>query len=60
MKIKVSYSRLDFNGMPESGQRYEQVEIEPDSDDGVSMLVKEALSKKLNVSKDKLKVISMS
>jgi hypothetical protein len=60
MKIKVSYSRLDFNGMPEGRQRYEQVEIEPDSDDGVSMLVKEALSKKLNVSKDKLKVISMS
>lgn len=60
MKIKVSYYPLDAKGMTEGRQRYEQVEIEPDSNDGVEMLVKEALSKKLNVSKDKLKVISMT
>ncbi|MCP3764146.1 hypothetical protein NLX67_17490 [Domibacillus sp. A3M-37] len=60
MKIKVSYYPLDSNGMPEGRQKYEQVEINPDSDSGVSMLVKEELSKKLNVSKDKLKVISMT
>ncbi|MCP3763888.1 hypothetical protein NLX67_16065 [Domibacillus sp. A3M-37] len=60
IKIKVSYYLLDSNGMPEGRQKYEQVEINPDVDDGVGTLVKEALSKQLNVRKDKLEVISMT
>ena len=60
IKIKVSYYTLDSNGMPEGRQKYEQVEINPDVDDGVEILVEEALSKKLNVSKYKLEVIRMS
>ncbi|OES46156.1 hypothetical protein [Domibacillus iocasae] len=60
IKIKVGYYLLDSNGMPEGRHKYEQVEINPDVDDGVGTLVEEALSKQLNVSKDKLEVISMT
>jgi hypothetical protein len=60
IKIKVSYYTLDSKGMPEGRQKYEQVEINPEVDEGVGILVEEALSKKLNVSKDKLEVIRMS
>ncbi|MCM3787458.1 hypothetical protein RG959_21185 [Domibacillus sp. 8LH] len=60
MKIKVSYYCLDSNGMLEGLQKYEQVEINPDLAGGVRKLVEEALSKKLYISKNKLKVISMT
>jgi hypothetical protein len=56
----VSYYNLDSNGIPEGRQKYEQVEINPEVDDGVGILVEKALSKKLNVSKDKLEVIRMA
>lgn len=46
--------------MPEGRQIYEQVEINPNSSDGVSVLVKEALSLKLNTNKDKLKIMRMT
>ncbi|WP_050184174.1 hypothetical protein [Domibacillus robiginosus] len=60
MKIKVSYYCLDSNGMLEGIQKYDQVEINPDLAGGVRKLVEEALSKKLHISKYKLKVISMT
>lgn len=60
MKIKVSYYCLDSNGMLEGLQKYEQVEINPDLAGGVRKLVEEALSKKLYISKKKLKVINMT
>lgn len=60
IKIKVSYHTLDSNGLPEGPQKYEQVEINPDLDDGVGTLVEEALSKKLNVNKCKLEVMRMT
>jgi hypothetical protein len=60
IKIKVSYYTLDCDGMPEGRQIYEQVEINPNSSDGVSVLVKEALSLKLNTNKDKLKIMRMT
>ncbi|WP_156153599.1 hypothetical protein [Domibacillus robiginosus] len=46
--------------MPEGRQIYEQVEINPDPSESVSVLVKEALSKKLATNKKKLKILSMT
>ena len=60
LKIKVSYYNLDCDGMPEGRQIYEQVEINPNSSEGVSVLVQEALSRKLNTNKDKIKIVSMT
>lgn len=60
MKIKVSYHTVNSTGLPEGPQKYEQVEINPDLDDGVGTLVEEALSKKLNVRKSKLKILRMT
>lgn len=56
----MSYYTLDCDGMPEGRQLYELVEIDPDSSDSVSALVKEALIKKLATNKDKLKIMSMT